>query len=135
MKIVSACLAGLECRYDCKSQSRDDIRAMVARGDAIPVCPEQMGGLPTPRNPAERIQDKVLSNTGIDLTQHYLLGAREALKITQLCGADEVLLKSKSPMCGYGLIYDGTFSGNLIPGNGIFAELLLKNGIKVRSVD
>ncbi|WII70566.1 DUF523 domain-containing protein [Bdellovibrio sp. 22V] len=135
MKIVSACLSGVHCRYDCKAQARTPIEEMVQKGEAIPVCPEQMGGLSTPRPPAERIGDKVLTKTGADVTEQYLRGAEEALKIAKLCGATEALLKSKSPMCGADKIYDGTFSGALKDGDGIFAELLKKHGIKVTVID
>lgn len=135
MKIVSACLSGVHCRYDCKDQARADVQRLVQNGEAIPVCPEQMGGLSTPRPPAERIGDQVLTNTGADVTQEYRRGAEEALQIAKLVGATEALLKSKSPMCGCGKIYDGTFSGNLKEGDGVFAELLKKSGIKVTPVD
>lgn len=135
MKIVSACLSGVHCRYDCKAQTRSPIEEMVQNGEAIPVCPEQLGGLPTPRPPAERIGDKVLTNKGVDVTAEYQRGAEEALRIAKLAGATEALLKSKSPMCGCGKIYDGTFSGNQKDGDGVFAELLKKHGIKVTVID
>lgn len=135
MKIVSACLAGVHCRYDCKSQSRTQIEEMVQKGEAIPVCPEQLGGLPTPRTPAEIVGHKVMTKTGQDVTTQYTSGAEEALKIAQLCGAKEALLKSKSPMCGCGKIYDGTFSGNLTERDGIFTALLKKNAIKITAID
>lgn len=135
MKIVSACLSGVHCRYDCKAQTRSSIEEMVQNGEAIPVCPEQLGGLPTPRPPAERIGDRVLTNQGADVTAEYQRGAQEALRIAKLTGATEALLKSKSPMCGCGKIYDGTFSGNQKDGDGVFAELLKKHGIKVTTID
>jgi uncharacterized protein YbbK (DUF523 family) len=135
MKIVSACLSGVHCRYDCKAQARPDIEAMVKNGEAIPVCPEQMGGLPTPRPPAERIGDKVLTDKGIDVTTEYNRGAEEALQIAKLVGATEALLKSKSPMCGCNKIYDGTFTGTTKDGDGVFAELLKKHNIKVTPID
>lgn len=135
MKIVSACLSGVHCRYDCKAQTRSNIEEMVQNGEAIPVCPEQLGGLSTPRPPAERIGDKVITNQGADVTAQYVRGAEEALRIAKLAGATEALLKSKSPMCGCGKIYDGSFSGGLKNGDGVFAELLKKNGIKVTEID
>jgi len=135
MKIVSACLSGVHCRYDCQAQARPDIEAMVKNGEAIPVCPEQMGGLPTPRPPAERIGDKVLTNQGIDVTTEYNRGAEEALQIAKLVGATEALLKSKSPMCGCNKIYDGTFTGTTKDGDGVFTELLKKHNIKVTPID
>ena len=134
-KIVSACLAGLHCRFDCASKEREKIKFMVENGEAIAVCPEQMGGLPTPRNPAEITGDRVFSKTGDDVTTQYQNGAQEALKMAQMVGATEAYLKSKSPMCGLNLIYDGTFSGKLIEGDGILVKLLKKNNIKVISVD
>ena len=134
-KIVSACLAGIHCRYDCAAQERAEIKRMVDQGEAIPVCPEQLGGLPTPRTPAERIGDKVLTKTGEDVTYEYQLGARISLEKYIEIGAGEAYLKSKSPMCGSGKIYDGSFSGRLTEGDGIFAELLKKHGIKIYSID
>lgn len=135
MKIVSACLSGVHCRYDCKAQARADIEDMVKKGEAIPVCPEQLGGLPTPRPPAERIGDKVLTNKGADVTAEYQRGAEEALQIAKLVGATEALLKSKSPMCGCNKIYDGTFTGQTKDGDGVFTELLKKHNIKVTPID
>lgn len=135
MKIVSACLAGVHCRYDCKAQSRSDIEKMVQNGQAIPVCPEQLGGLPTPRPPAERVENQVLTKSGQDVTNQYKAGATEALNIAKLCGATEALLKSKSPMCGCGKIYDGSFTGTLAEGDGVFTELLKKHGIKVVEIE
>lgn len=134
-KIVSACLAGIECRWDCASQERIDIRQMVERGEAIPVCPEQLGGLPTPRPPAEIKGEKVQTKDGVDVTDQFYKGASEALKILELYGATEVYLKSRSPSCGAGTIYDGSFSGKLTQGDGIFTRLLRMKGIKVYSVD
>jgi uncharacterized protein YbbK (DUF523 family) len=135
MKIVSACLAGVHCRYDCASQEREEIRLMVERGEALPVCPEQLGGLSTPRPPAEIVGAKVLTNTGVDVTPQYQRGAAEALKLAELGKCQEACLKSKSPMCGSGLIYDGTFSGQLTDGDGVFAALLKSKGITFRSID
>lgn len=135
MKLVSACLAGVHCRYDCKAQTRVEIVDLIEKGEAIPVCPEQLGSLSTPRIPAERIADKIFDKNGKDVTKNYLEGANEALRLAQLMGVKEALLKSKSPMCGHTRIYDGTFTGNLIEGEGVLTELLLKNGIKVTEVD
>ena len=135
IKIVSACLAGLKCRYDGASKERADIIKMVANGEAIPVCPEQLGGLPTPRTPAEIVDDKVLSVKGEDVTLNYDLGANEALKIASMVNCEEALLKSKSPMCGCNEIYDGSYSGKTISGDGIFTRLLKKAGIKVSPID
>lgn len=135
MKIVSACLAGIECRFDCKSKTSIQIVEMIEKGEAIPLCPEQLGGLSTPRTPAEIIGDKVIDKNGIEVTKQYHHGAKEALKIAKLAGASEAYLKSKSPMCGSDQIYDGSFSSNLIEGDGIFAKLLKENGIIVKKID
>ena len=135
MKIVSACLAGVNCRYDSKNQERIDIVELVKNGEAIPVCPEQLGGLSTPRLPAEIQGDKVIAVDGTDVTLQYSTGADQALKIAQISGADTALLKSKSPMCGCGKIYDGTYEGNLVDGDGVFTKLLKENGINVESID
>lgn len=108
---------------------------MVESGEAIAVCPEQMGGLSTPREPSEMVGDKVLSKSGRDVTREFEVGAEEALKMALMVNAKEAYLKSKSPSCGCDKIYDGTFSGNLVDGDGIFTKLLKKNGIKVHSVD
>ena len=133
MKIVSACLIGVACRYDGKSFPSDYAIELAKKGLAIPVCPEQLGGLPTPRNSAEIVEGRVKDKNGKDYTQAFELGAKEALKIAELMNVDEAILKSNSPSCGCGRIYDGTFSGKLKEGNGIFTQLLLDKGIKVRS--
>lgn len=133
--IVSACLAGVECRYDCQSKERKEIIELVKQGVAIPVCPEQLGGLPTPRDPAEIQGKKVLTVKGKDVTLEYEKGALEALKVAKLVGASKAMLKSKSPMCGHGEIYDGSYSGKTKKGDGILSKLLKKHGIGVESID
>ena len=97
----------------------------------IPVCPEILGGLPTPRDPSERVGDKVVGKNGRDVTAAFAKGAEETLALAKLYGCRYAILKERSPSCGYGEIYDGTFSGKLVPGNGVAAELLAKNGITV----
>ena len=131
MQIVSACLAGIKCRYNGTSAPCPKIIALVQQGKAIPVCPEQLGGLTTPRAPAEIKNNKVITKEGKNLTKEFKLGAKEALKIAKLANCKEAILKSKSPSCGCGLIYDGTFSEKLIRGDGIFAKLLKDNRIKI----
>lgn len=141
MFIVSACLAGIHCKYDGGSNYNEAIAKLVSEGSAIPVCPEQLGGRPTPRPAAEIAggtgadvidgRCKVIRENGEDATDEFIKGAGEVLKIVRLIGAKKAILKSKSPSCGCGLIYDGTFSGKLIKGNGVTAELLLRNGIEV----
>lgn len=108
-----------------------EIEKLIGLYNLIPVCPEQLGGLPTPRIPAERVKDRVITQVGVDVTKEYQIGAEEALKIAKLYNCKKAILKEKSPSCGCGKIYDGTFSRNLIVGNGVTAELLLKNGIEV----
>ena len=131
MKIVSACLAGIKCRYDGTAVPNDFVIKLVKDKSAIPVCPEQLAGLPTPRPPAERNGDKIITKDGKDVTEIFKKGAEKALIIAKKAGAKEAILKSKSPSCGCGEIHDGSFSGKLINGDGIFAELLKKNNIKV----
>ncbi len=131
MKIVSACLAGINCRWDGKNSSCSKVIELVKNGEAIPVCPEQLGELSTPRTPAEQIGDKVITKYGKDVTSNFKKGAEEALKIAKQHKCKEAILKSKSPSCGCGQVYDGTFSGKLISGDGEFTKLLKKNNIRV----
>lgn len=136
MYLVSSCLAGIRCRYDGKCSENEHIIEMVKQGKAIPVCPEVLAGLPIPR-PCCEIASldgdniKVISKEGKDVTKEFLTGAEKALEIAKIVGVKKAILKSKSPSCGCGQIYDGTFSGKLIPGNGLTADLLIKNGIEV----
>ena len=131
--LISACLLGTPCRYDGKSKPlpAETLRRLRERYDLIPVCPEESGGLPTPRAPSERRGVKVISNIGTDVTREYKAGAAYALKRAQEANAEAALLKARSPSCGKGEIYDGTFTKTLIPGNGVTAELLMQNGIVV----
>ena len=135
MDIVSACLVGCQCRYDGGTQPREDLIKLYQAGKLIPVCPEQLGGLPTPRDPAEQIGNKLITNQGADVTAEYAKGAQEALRLTQEVKAKKAYLKSRSPMCGKDTIYDGTFSGTLTKGNGVFTQQLLKHNIEVVSID
>lgn len=129
--LISGCLLGLKCRYDAKEKKLPEIEKLIESYNLIPVCPEQLGGLPTPRIPAERAKDRIITQVGVDVTKEYQIGAEEALKIAKLYNCKKAILKEKSPSCGCGKIYDGTFSRNLIVGNGVTADLLLKNGIEV----
>jgi uncharacterized protein YbbK (DUF523 family) len=140
MYIVSACLAGIPCRYDGDSNENNIVLELVRQGKAIPVCPEVLGGLSTPRVPCEIVEDKngikkVINKEGIDCTKEFVEGADITLAIAKAIGAKNAILKSKSPSCGFGCIYDGTFSGKLKEGKGLTAELLLKHGIKVYTED
>lgn len=131
MNIVSACLAGIKCRYNGNSFSIPEVIAMVERGEAIPICPEVLANMPIPRPAAELRDERIVSNQGDDLTNVYWTGAQAALQIALLAGCKQAILKAKSPTCGSGRIYDGTFSGRLVDGDGIFAKLLKDKGIKV----
>lgn len=133
--IVSACLAGLNCRYDGAAKPCEKVIQLVAEGRAMPVCPEQMGGLPTPRQSSEQVGERVLCKDGADVTAEFIRGAEEALKMAKMIGATQAILKSKSPSCGCNQIYDGTFSGTLVPGDGVFAALCKANGIAVKTED
>lgn len=129
--LVSACLLGVECRYKGDAKENPAVLALRGKYNLIPVCPEQLGGLPTPRLPAEQKDGRVYNRAGDDVTEPFEHGARETARIAALLGCGAAVLKSRSPSCGCGSVYDGTFSGKLVPGNGKAAELLLKNGVRV----
>ncbi|MDO9577738.1 MAG: DUF523 domain-containing protein [Candidatus Cloacimonadales bacterium] len=131
MILVSACLAGIKCKYDGKDNAHEKIIELVRQGLTIPVCPEQLGGLPTPRPPSEITGQNVITIDGINVTENFQKGAEETLRIAKLVNCKKAILKQRSPSCGFGFIYDGTHSGKVIEGNGITAELLHKNGIKI----
>ncbi|MCX6742467.1 MAG: DUF523 domain-containing protein [Candidatus Pacearchaeota archaeon] len=133
MKLCSACLLGVKCRWDGESKSSDKVNELLKKDLLIPICPEQLGGLPTPRTPSEQRGNKVFTKDGKEVTEQFNRGAEEVLKIAKSFGIKEAVLKQKSPSCGCGLIYDGTFSGKLIRGNGVTTQLLKDNGIKVIS--
>lgn len=97
----------------------------------IPICPEVYGGLKTPRDPAERIKDNIITKNGEDVTEQFQKGAEEVLKLAKFYDCKLAILKERSPSCGYGKIYDGTFTGTIVDGNGVAAELLAQNGITV----
>ena len=128
---ISACLLGTCCRYDGASKGQPLVKALAERHTLVPVCPEQLGGLPTPRPPAERQGGAVRTRSGIDVTDQYRRGAEETLRLCRLLGCEAAVLKERSPSCGRGQIYDGTFSGTLTAGDGVTAELLTANGIPV----
>lgn len=131
--IVSACLAGLATRYDGTAFAHPKVLELVRQGRALPVCPEQLGGLPTPRAGREVVNGRVVTKDGQDSTEAFEHGARQALELARLAGCNKAILKARSPSCGSGKIYDGTFSGRLIPGNGVFAALLKADGFEVVS--
>ena len=128
---VSACLCGFPCRYDGKSKPDERIKALYEEGRALPVCPEKLGGLTTPRTPCEIINGRVVSSDGEDRTNEYLLGSQRVLELCKKHGIKKAILKQNSPSCGSTHIYDGTFSGTLIEGEGCLTALLRKNGIEV----
>lgn len=131
MKICSACLLGIKCRYDGKEKINKKVLSLFHKEILIPVCPEQLGGLPTPRESAEQKGKKIVTKSGGDISENFVRGAKQVLKIAKLYGVKEAILKQRSPSCGCGQIYDGTFSGKIIEGDGITASLLKKNGIRV----
>lgn len=138
MYLISACLAGINCRYDGKDNFIKEVQRLVKEGKAMLVCPEQLGGMTTPREPAEIVKDKegnirVVNEKGEDVTTEFLKGAEETLKIAEMVGAKAAILKARSPSCGFGQIYDGSFSGKIKEGNGLTADLLNKKGIKIYS--
>ena len=129
--LISACLLGCRCRYDGASKRHPMAEALACRHALVPVCPEQLGGLATPRPPAERRGDRVVTREGGDVTEAYRRGAEEALRLCRLTGCEAAVLKERSPSCGRDSVYDGTFSGTLRPGDGVTAELLRAAGIPV----
>ena len=145
MKVaVSACLLGINCRFDGGNRKNKDAVEKSRTHDLIPICPEEAGGLPTPRPPVEIVggdgydvldgKAKVLTADGHDKTAEFLKGAQQALELVQAQGVKCVILKAKSPSCGCGKIYDGTFSGTLISGDGVTTALLKRHGIEIISM-
>ena len=133
--LVSACLLGICCRYDGDSKPNSDVIKLREKFTLIPICPEVDGGLPTPRTPSERVGDRVLMRDGNDVTVNYLAGAEAALERARSFSCAAAILKARSPSCGKGRIYDGSFSGALTDRNGVAAELLINNGIDVYTED
>lgn len=129
--LVSACLLGVRCRYDGDSRPHPAVAELAERHTLIPVCPEQLGGLATPRPPAERCGERVVTKAGSDVTEQYRRGAEETLRLCRLFECETAVLKERSPSCGCGEIYDGTHTGTLTRGDGVTAELLKANGIFV----
>ncbi len=129
--LVSACLLGESCRYDGKSKPCERVIALSNTYNLIPICPEVMGGLPTPRVPSEICGAHVMMKDGRDVTENYNRGAHTALQIARENECTVAILKEKSPSCGSGLIHNGLFDGGLITGDGITTQLLKKEGIRV----
>ena len=129
--LVSACLLGVCCRYDGDSKAYPEMEKLARCHTLVPVCPEQLGGLPTPRPPAELQGGAVRTRSGIDVTDQYRRGAEETLRLCRLLGCEAAVLKERSPSCGRGTVYDGTFTRTLTAGDGVTSELLAANGIPV----
>ncbi|ABW19375.1 DUF523 domain-containing protein [Alkaliphilus oremlandii] len=143
MVLISGCLIGVNCKYNGKHNLREEILTHFNGENLAPICPEQLGGLTTPRLPAE-IQGgdgkdvlhgraKVVRSDGVDVTEEFIKGANETLKIAKSLGITKAILKAKSPSCGAGKIYDGSFSDIIIDGDGVTTALLKENGIEVYS--
>jgi len=135
MILVSACLMGIDCKYNGGNNKIEMLNELLKDETLIPVCPEQLGGLKTPRNPSEIIMidgnQHVVDKKGNDVTLQFIKGAEETLKIAKIYSIKKAILKSRSPSCGSKKVYDGTFSGNLVEGEGITAAFLRSNNIKV----
>ena len=143
--LVSACLLGVDCRFDAQSCPEVTLRKLAAQGRVVPFCPEVFGGLPTPRRPAEiekahagldgsavlEGQTRVVTSDGSDVTAHFVAGATGALALARHLGIRQAILKSHSPSCGVGQIHEGRFAGTLVPGDGVRAALLKGAGIQV----
>ena len=139
MILVSACLVGINCKYNGGNNYNEKIFELVKKGEAIPICPEQLGGLQTPRIPSEiKIIDgkrHVINKEGEDVTQNFEKGAEEVLELAKKLNIKKAILQPRSPSCGVGKIYSGNFNGELIEGNGILAELFIKNEIEIINPD
>lgn len=131
MLAVSACLAGVACRYNGEAYPVAALTDLVASGDAMPICPERLGGLNSPRNPVEWRDGRVVDAAGNDLTAAFLNGAERAAQIAAAIGCTGAVLKARSPSCGCGCIYDGTFSHRRVTGDGAFCRLLKEAGVQV----
>ena len=129
--LISACLLGVNCKYSGGNNSHPLAERLKGRFELVPICPEQLGGLPTPRAPSERMGDRVVTRDGGDVTEQFRLGAARALEIARKNGVTRALLKERSPSCGRGEVYDGSFTGTLTPGWGVAARLLSDAGIEV----
>lgn len=125
---VSACLVGKNTKYDGKNNYNEKVIEYLKDKEYVLICPEVMGGLPTPRVPSEIISNKVINKENKDVTDNFVLGANKALELLKENNVEILILKSKSPSCGYKKVYDGTFSNTLINGNGVFTKLALEKG-------
>lgn len=138
--LVSGCLVGINCKYNGGNNYNKTVSELVKSGQAIPLCPEMLGDLPVPRIPCEIIKGEkdeicVVNKEGKDCTKQFIEGADKTLAVVKELDIKVAILKSRSPSCGFGNIYDGSFSGKLIEGNGVTAKLLIENGVKVYTED
>ena len=129
--LVSACLLGENCKYSGGNNYTPELEKLKERFELLPVCPETFGGLQSPREPSERVEDRVLSRSGADVTEAFRRGAEKTLEIALAHGVTRAVLKERSPSCGSGTIYDGSFSGAVVSGDGVAAEKLKQHGIAV----
>ena len=135
MKIaVSACLLGENCKYNGGNNYNEKVMEFIKGHEVIGICPELLGGLPVPRKPAEIVDGVVRTKNGASVDEEFRLGAETAMRILEENGVELVILQSRSPSCGITAIYDGTFSGKLIAGRGIFAQMLAKRNFKLLDV-
>ena len=133
--LISACILGINCKYNGKNNYNPLVEKLKERYILIPICPEEMGGLSTPRNPSEILNDKVISSKGDDVTNNFFDGANKALDIVKKENISKALLKEGSPSCGSNYIYDGSFTKTKIKGMGFTARLLKNNNIKIYAED
>lgn len=133
MILVSACLLGENCKYSGGNNACNEIIEYLKGKEYISVCPEVMGGLLTPRACSERLNGRIMNNEGEDVTEAFRLGAEKTLAVAQENQCELCILQVRSPSCGAGIIYDGTFSGRLVEGNGLTTQLLMDHGFKVIS--
>jgi len=133
--LVSACLLGYNCKYNGKNNYNSKIVELLKEHEVVPVCPEMFGGLSCPRIPCEKVGNKIMDKEGNDCTKQFIKGAEIALNIAKGKQVDFAILQRRSPSCGYSLIYDGTFNGNLIVGSGIFAQKLQSLDIPIMEAE
>ena len=133
--LVSACLLGYNCKYNGKNNLNSKIVELLKTHEVIPVCPEMFGGLSCPRIPCEKVGDRILYKEGNDCTKQFIKGAEEALNIAKEKQVDFAILQKRSPSCGNSVIYDGTFKGNLMAGNGVFAQKLQSLNIPIMEAE
>lgn len=133
--LVSACLLGYNCKYNGKNNYNSKIVELLKEHEVVPVCPEMLGGLSCPRISCEKVGDKIMDKQGNDCTKQFIKGAEIALNIAKEKQVDFAILQRRSPSCGYSLIYDGTFNGNLIVGSGIFVQKLQSLDIPIMEAE